>query len=110
MIQVEHLTKSFLELNRLFDIGAYNPGGAEGLSGKSLDEQRARQEGFLYWLAWTAQNGNSVFSTATAQGPVRRIAFEGLDCNTLAAAVPPDLQPVVGLIVPALVAAKVCIQ
>ena len=46
------LQRSFGELNRFFNIGAYNPGGAEGLDGKSISEQRQRQEGFLYWLAW----------------------------------------------------------
>jgi phospholipid/cholesterol/gamma-HCH transport system substrate-binding protein len=48
------LTITFEELNRFFNLGAYNPGGAEGLEGKSVAEQRARQEGLLYWLAWAA--------------------------------------------------------
>jgi phospholipid/cholesterol/gamma-HCH transport system substrate-binding protein len=104
------LTKSLLELNRLFDIGAFNPNGAEGLGGKSLAEQRARQEGFLYWLAWTAQNGNSLFSTATANGPVRRIAFAGLDCGTLTAGLPAPLQPLGTLLSPVLQTAGVCVK
>jgi phospholipid/cholesterol/gamma-HCH transport system substrate-binding protein len=72
------LTASFEELNRFFNIGAYNPGGAEGLEGKSVAEQRARQEGFLYWLAWVSQNGTSLFSTADGQGPWRRVTICGV--------------------------------
>ena len=51
-------------------MGAYNPGGAESLDGKSISQQRQRQEGFLYWLAWAAQNGSSLFSTRRRPGPV----------------------------------------
>jgi phospholipid/cholesterol/gamma-HCH transport system substrate-binding protein len=72
------LTTSFEELNRFFNIGAYNPGGAEGLDGKSIAEQRAREEGLLYWLGWAAQNGTSLFSTADGQGPWRRVTICGL--------------------------------
>jgi hypothetical protein len=64
-------------------MGAYNPGGAEGLDGKSIPEQRARQEGFLYWLAWTAQNGVSLFSTADGQGPWRRVTICGLPASAV---------------------------
>jgi phospholipid/cholesterol/gamma-HCH transport system substrate-binding protein len=72
------LTLSFEELNRFFNMGAYNPGGAEGLEGKSIAEQRARQEGFLYWLAWVSQNGTSLFSSADGQGPWRRVTICGV--------------------------------
>jgi phospholipid/cholesterol/gamma-HCH transport system substrate-binding protein len=72
------LTISFEELNRFFNMGAYNPGGAEGLEGKSVAEQRAREEGLLYWLAWAAQNGTSLFSSADGQGPWRRVTICGV--------------------------------
>jgi phospholipid/cholesterol/gamma-HCH transport system substrate-binding protein len=68
------LSQSFLELNRFFNIGAYNPGGRERLTGDT-GRDRARQEGYLYWLAWAAQNGVSLFNTADAQGPFRRITL-----------------------------------
>jgi phospholipid/cholesterol/gamma-HCH transport system substrate-binding protein len=71
------LNKGLLETNRFFNIGAYNPGGAESLGGLSVPQQRARSEGFLYWLAWAAQNGVSLFSSADAQGPWRRVTI----CN-----------------------------
>ncbi len=72
------LSTSVGQVNRLFNIGAYNPGGAEGLDGLSIPQQRQRQEGFLYWLAWTAQNGVSLFSSADGQGPWRRVTICGL--------------------------------
>jgi phospholipid/cholesterol/gamma-HCH transport system substrate-binding protein len=75
---VPDLSAATHELNRFFNIGAYNPGGAESLDGKSVAQQTARQEGYLYWLAWTAQNGVSLFSTADAQGPWRRVTICGL--------------------------------
>ena len=78
------LKTSFGELNRFFNIGAFNPGGAEGLGGKSISEQRQRQEGLLYWLAWTAQNGTSLFSTADGQGPWRRVTICGVPAPILA--------------------------
>ncbi len=80
------LTASFDKLNRLFNIGAYNPRGAEGLTG-NLATDREREEGYLFDLAWTAQNTVSLFSTASAQGPLRRIFLGGLDCTTVTALV-----------------------
>jgi len=77
------LTTSFDKLNRLFNIGAFNPGGAEGLTGNPRVD-RSRQEGYLYWLGWLGQNTTSLFSTADAQGPVRRIALGGINCSILA--------------------------
>jgi phospholipid/cholesterol/gamma-HCH transport system substrate-binding protein len=72
------LTTALRETNRFFNMGAYNPGGAESLAGLSVPAQRARNEGFLYWLAWTAQNGVSLFNTADAQGPWRRVTICGV--------------------------------
>jgi hypothetical protein len=77
------LRRSFGELNRFFNIGAFNPGGAEGLDGKSISEQRERQEGFLYWLAWVSQNGSSLFSSADGQGPWRRVTICGVPAAAL---------------------------
>src|SRR5919197_1818669 len=80
------LTSAFHELNRLFDIGAYNPGGTQGISegcekgGACTPEERARNEGYLYWLAWVGQNTVSLFSTADALGPIRRAYLLNLNC------------------------------
>jgi phospholipid/cholesterol/gamma-HCH transport system substrate-binding protein len=79
------LTTSFGKLNRLFNLGAFNSGGAEGLSGE-LAADRARDEGYLYWLAWTAQNTVSLFHTGDAMGPLRRFHLGGLNCTSLESA------------------------
>jgi phospholipid/cholesterol/gamma-HCH transport system substrate-binding protein len=90
------LTGAFRGLNRLFNIGAYNQGGAEGLTG-NLGRDRARIEGYLYWLAWTAQNSVSLFSTSDAQGPFRRIYAGGINCATLTlGGVPADVADALG--------------
>ncbi|HEX6582630.1 MAG TPA: MlaD family protein, partial [Thermoleophilaceae bacterium] len=81
------LTTSFRGLNRLFNIGAYNPGGTEGISeaceksGACTREERARNESYLYWLAWVGQNTVSLFSTADALGPIRRAYLLNLNCD-----------------------------
>jgi phospholipid/cholesterol/gamma-HCH transport system substrate-binding protein len=79
---VPDLSTALGEVNRFVNMGAYNPGGAEPVGG-SLAQQRARSEGFLYWLAWTAQNGVSLFSTANAQGPWRRVTICGVPVSVL---------------------------
>jgi phospholipid/cholesterol/gamma-HCH transport system substrate-binding protein len=88
------LTATFHELNRLFNIGVHNPNGREGLTG-DLAKDRQRDEGYLYWLAWTAQNTVSLFSTSDANGPYRRFFLGGLGCGTLAAVLPPGIDPLI---------------
>ncbi len=85
------LDKAFLELNRFFNLASYNKGGAEGISDECEGtkepkgcsrEEKAREESYLFWLAWTGQNGNSVFSTGDASGPFRRAGFF-LSCESV---------------------------
>jgi phospholipid/cholesterol/gamma-HCH transport system substrate-binding protein len=85
---IPDLTTSFHELNRFFNIGAYNPGGRQSIS-KACSEDGActpaeinRDEGYLYWLAWVAENSNSLFSTSDAEGPLRRALFMA-NCSSL---------------------------
>jgi phospholipid/cholesterol/gamma-HCH transport system substrate-binding protein len=70
------LTDLTVELNRLTNMAAYNPRGAEppGTPG--------RDEGYLFWLGWLAHNGNSVFSAQDANGDLRRIYLTA-GCSTL---------------------------
>jgi len=68
------LRESFYELNRFFNMAAHNPGGAEPLTGDP-ETDRARDEGLLFWLGWVSHNSNSLFSTADASGPFRRIVL-----------------------------------
>ena len=77
------LRESFFELNRLFNMAAYNPGGREPVTG-NLQVDRARREGYLFWLAWVAHNTNSLFATSDAGGPIRRTVQLG-SCSTYSA-------------------------
>ena len=80
------LRASFFELNRLFNMLAYNPGGHEELDNSGTPEahtrNRQRDEGFLFWLAWVAQNSTSIFSTGDAQGNFRRFNVSA-SCSTI---------------------------
>jgi phospholipid/cholesterol/gamma-HCH transport system substrate-binding protein len=70
------LTNVGSELNRLFNMAAYNPKGAEppGTAG--------RDEGYLYWLGWLAHVGNSTFSSQDAHGVYRHV-YVVATCGTL---------------------------
>jgi phospholipid/cholesterol/gamma-HCH transport system substrate-binding protein len=87
---IPDLNTSFHELNRFFNIAAYNPAGSQGISsacekqGQCTSAELNRKEPYLYWLAWVAQNSNSLFSTSDAEGPLRRALFM-FDCNSLGA-------------------------
>ncbi len=61
------LTASFLVVNKLLNEFAYNPPGNE--------------EGYLFWQSWVNHAGDSLFSTADAQGPIRR-GLVVVSCNT----------------------------
>jgi phospholipid/cholesterol/gamma-HCH transport system substrate-binding protein len=88
---IPDLGSSFHELNRFFNIAAYNPAGKQGISqsceqnGACSSAELNRKQPYLYWLAWVAQNSNSLFSTSDAEGPLRRALFM-MDCNSIHAA------------------------
>jgi phospholipid/cholesterol/gamma-HCH transport system substrate-binding protein len=90
------LSKSFNKLNRLFNIAAYNPGGAQGLTGNLANDRRVkgREEGYLYWLAWVGQVTVGLFPTADAQGNFRRVTLGGANCSIIDSQLPPDASPV----------------
>ena len=77
------IRQSFFEINRLFNMAAYNPGGREGLTG-NLATDSARREGYLFWLGWLVHNTNSLFATSDAGGPIRRTVQLG-SCSTYSA-------------------------
>src|ERR671938_772197 len=62
-------------------MAAYNPKGRERVP-SGMAAQEARDEGYLFWLAWVAHNTDSLFSTSDSQGPFRR-ALLGFTCDTL---------------------------
>jgi phospholipid/cholesterol/gamma-HCH transport system substrate-binding protein len=65
------------EINRLGNMAAYNPHGAEdpGTTG--------RDEGYLYWAAWLSHVGNTVFANQDANGLYRRIYFTASCSNVM---------------------------
>ena len=77
------LTKGVGKLNRLVNMLAYNPGGAEPPGAP------ARDEGYLYWFAWLGHDSNYVFSTQDAHGTFRRVYFTAT-CNTIRSVFPQD--------------------
>jgi hypothetical protein len=91
------LVASFHELNRFFNMAGYNKGGAEPVTGNAAQD-RNRDEGYLFWLGWVAQNTTSLFNTSDAQGPLRRFVVF-FNCTTLREQVAhtPAAGPLLGL-------------
>jgi phospholipid/cholesterol/gamma-HCH transport system substrate-binding protein len=69
------LTTVANKLNKLFNMAAYNPNGAEAPGAIGRDE------GYLYWLGWLAHVGNSTFSSQDAHGVYRHV-YLLLTCET----------------------------
>jgi phospholipid/cholesterol/gamma-HCH transport system substrate-binding protein len=86
------LTAAGGKLNRLVNMAAFNPGGAQppGAPG--------RDEGYLYWAAWLGHNGNSTLSAQDAHGNYRRGYFTA-SCRNIAniAAVNPLAPSITGV-------------
>ena len=61
------LKSGFKDLNRLLNVLAFNPPGAE--------------EGYLFWLSWLNHNANNLFTLQDAHGPLRR-GLLLLSCQT----------------------------
>jgi phospholipid/cholesterol/gamma-HCH transport system substrate-binding protein len=57
----------FSKLNRLFNMAAHNPRGAEPAGSPGRDE------GYLYWLAWLSHNTSHVFASGDGNGFYRRV-------------------------------------
>ena len=70
------LTRSFVVLNNLFNMLGFNPNGARG------PDERRRQEGYLFYIAWAGHQAVNLFATADVHGTLRPITVGGT-CNTL---------------------------
>jgi len=70
------LTQSFTRVNHFFNLLGYNQNGREG------PENAARQEGYLFWVAWASHLGIQVFSSSDAHGFLRPTTL-GAPCATL---------------------------
>jgi phospholipid/cholesterol/gamma-HCH transport system substrate-binding protein len=70
------LTKSFQHINRFFNMAAYNPNGRED------PDNAARQEGYLFWLAWAQHMATQLFSSSDAHGVFRPVTLAA-PCATI---------------------------
>jgi phospholipid/cholesterol/gamma-HCH transport system substrate-binding protein len=70
------LTRSFTQLNKFFNMLAFNPNGPEG------PDDAARQEGYLFWLAWAQHMAIQLFSTSDAHGTFRPVTLAA-PCATI---------------------------
>lgn len=83
---------AFGELNRFFNMFAFNPAGASQANANNPEvandevgddvEDPSRDEGYLYWLGWVTNNGVSLHSTSNAEGVLRRFSFS-FNCGTV---------------------------
>ena len=73
---VPDLTRSMTVLNHFFNMLAFNPNGREDPS------NRSREEGYLYWLAWTQHMGIQLFSSSDAHGVLRPLTLAA-PCSTI---------------------------
>ena len=92
----------FEKLNRLFNMAARNPKGAEPVG------TPGRDEGYLFWIAWLGHNTASIYSAADGNGFFRRI-YLSMGCDQALEIVQDDptglIQLVTGLTPPTLLAA-----
>ena len=65
-----------VRLNNFLNMLAFNPGGRED-AGKA-----GREEGYLFWLAWTTHQAVNLFNVDDANGPLRPVFLTGT-CETL---------------------------
>jgi phospholipid/cholesterol/gamma-HCH transport system substrate-binding protein len=70
------LTNVFGRVNRFLNMLAFNPGGREA------PDEAARQEGYLFWLAWAQHMATQLFSSSDAHGVFRPVTIAA-PCATL---------------------------
>jgi phospholipid/cholesterol/gamma-HCH transport system substrate-binding protein len=71
-----NLTRTFTELNKFFNMLAFNPNGREDPGNAE------RQEGYLFWLAWAQHLAIQVFATSDAHGVFRPVTLAA-PCATI---------------------------
>jgi phospholipid/cholesterol/gamma-HCH transport system substrate-binding protein len=70
------LRRSVRVLNRFLNMLGHNPGGRQAPGAQN------REEGYLFWLAWTAHQTINLFNVDDANGPLRPVFLTGT-CGTL---------------------------
>jgi phospholipid/cholesterol/gamma-HCH transport system substrate-binding protein len=63
------LTRSFQHINRFLNMAAHNPNGREDPG------NAARQEGYLFWVAWAQHMATQLFSSSDAHGVFRPVTL-----------------------------------
>jgi phospholipid/cholesterol/gamma-HCH transport system substrate-binding protein len=95
-----NLTRSFVVLNHLFNMLGFNQDGRQG------PDVTARDEGYLFWLAWLSHNGAALFSASDANGPFRPVTA-GAPCSVLKQMA--EREPVLNMVLsPALLDPAIC--
>jgi phospholipid/cholesterol/gamma-HCH transport system substrate-binding protein len=82
------LAAIFGKLNRLGNLAAYNPRGAEG------EGTPVRDEGYLFWAGWLGHNTSQAFSAGDGNGFYRRV-YVAMGCEQ-AQTLGDNPQPAVG--------------
>jgi phospholipid/cholesterol/gamma-HCH transport system substrate-binding protein len=70
------LERAFVRLNRFLNLLALNPNGREEPG------NAARQEGYLFWVAWVQHMATQLFSSSDAHGTFRPVTV-GAPCATI---------------------------
>ena len=70
------LTQVVFRFNRFLNLLGYNQNGKEG------PDNAARQEGYLFWLAWLNHSATQLFSSSDAHGTLRPVTIAA-PCATL---------------------------
>jgi phospholipid/cholesterol/gamma-HCH transport system substrate-binding protein len=70
------LTRSFMRLNHFLNLLAHNPNGREDPG------NAARQEGYLFWVAWAQHMATQLFSSSDAHGTFRPVTIAA-PCATI---------------------------
>jgi phospholipid/cholesterol/gamma-HCH transport system substrate-binding protein len=70
------LTRSFVVLNRLFNLIGFNENGRQGPNDANRDE------GYLFYIAWLGHNGGALFSSSSNTGILRPAALQ-VTCATV---------------------------
>ena len=96
------LTRTFTQLNNFFNLLAWNPNGREG------PDNAARQEGYLFWVAWAQHMAIQLFSSSDANGVFRPVTLAA-PCATLENTIKdqPELE-FLSMLTPILTDSKAC--
>jgi phospholipid/cholesterol/gamma-HCH transport system substrate-binding protein len=96
------LTRSFQHVNTFLNLVAHNPNGRED------PNNAARQEGYLFWVAWAQHMATQLFSSSDAHGTFRPVTL-GAPCATIRQLVKeePELE-YLGMLTPILTDSQAC--